>query len=658
MRAGTRSVIVTSVLLAVIAAGCSTDAGVRVTDRSTATDDSASPDDTAPDDSAPDDSAPDTTGGSSSGGTIDWEPCDDESATDEALECATLAVPLDHNAPDGDTIDLALVRAPATSDRQGAILMNPGGPGGSGFDFIAMNGTGIQSQMGLDGFDIVGFDPRGVDRSNGIRCVDDAFIETHLYLDDTPDTPEEQALLDEDTQGFVDGCKERYGDTLQFYSTDFTARDMDLIREGMGDEQISYLGISYGTYLGAVYATLFPDRVRAMVLDSAYEPNGDTVEEQYLTQIVGFEGAFNDWAKWCQDDAGCPFNAADVGARWDALRVQLDENPITVESGRVVNQSTLDVATSAALYSEASWPVLADALAKAETGDGEGILSMADDYKGRNADGTFDTLFQSIGIIECASGIEQAPPDDPDALLAKIKEQAPRWGADVTLEDLTDTTGDCADLMPDQDIVELDYSGDGPIVVVGGTNDPATPIRWAEEMTAALGANARLVTFTGEGHGQLLASKCVTEAESAVLIDLTLPDEGTVCDPDPVVERPTWWDTLPTIPGEEAVELPAVSAALGLSDTLGYGETRVTAASMEDADAAWATALADAGFMDLGVQDIGIDGTLEHGYFSPEGELLALIFMSPEAFDTDALSSAKSSVPEGKTVLLLVYLPQ
>jgi pimeloyl-ACP methyl ester carboxylesterase len=656
MRAGTRTVIITTFLAALVAAGCTTDSGVTAV-ASAGTGDTSVTDPTDP--TTPTDPTDPTDPTSpSSGGSLDWGACNDESATDEALECATLTVPLDHSNPTGETIDLALVRAPATSDREGAILFNPGGPGGSGFDFIAMNGTGIQSQMGLEAFDMVGFDPRGVDRSNGIRCVDDSFVDAHLYLDDTPDTPEEQALLDGESQGFIDGCNERYGDSLQFYSTGATARDMDLIREAMGDDQISYLGISYGTYLGAVYATLFPDRVRAMVLDSAYEPNGDSVEEQYLTQIVGFEGAFNDWARWCQDDPGCPFNAIDVGARWDALRVQLDESPLSVDSGRVVNQSTLDTATSAALYSQASWPVLADALAKAEEGDGAGLLSLADDYQGRHPDGTFDTLFQSIGIIECASGIEQAPPTDPEALLAKIKEQAPRWGADITIDDLTDTAGECAELMPDQDVVELDYTGEGPVVVIGGTNDPATPIRWAEEMTAAMGPNARLVTFTGEGHGQLLTSTCVTEAQVAVLVDLTLPDEGTVCDPDPVVERPTWWDDLPAVPGAEVVDLPAVTAALGLSDTLGYGETRVTSAGLDETDTAFADALTEAGFMDLGTQDIGIDGTLEHGFFSKDGELLAVIVMAPEAFDTDALASAKSSVPEGKTVVLLVYLPQ
>ena len=570
-------------------------------------------------------------------------------------------MPLDYDDPTGETIDIAMVRAPATSDREGAVLFNPGGPGGSGFDPIAYSGLTIQAELGLDHFDLVGFDPRGVDRSNGIQCVDDAFQDEHLYLDDTPDTSEEQALLDEADQGFTDGCKDRYGDTLKFYSTEFTARDMDTIRAGLGDDQISFLGISYGTYLGGVYATLFPDNVRAMVLDSAYEPNGDTVEEQYLTQLVGFEGAFNDWAKWCQDDAACPFNAPDVGARWDALLTKLDENPIANSDGRLGNQSTLGTATSAALYSESEWPVLADALAKAEAGDPAGIFALADDYNGRNADGTFTSLFQSFGIIRCASGITSQPPDDPEALLQEILEKAPRFGGDTTLEDLTDTDSDgCSELVgTDVEQAQLDYAGDGPIVVIGGTNDPATPFRWAEEMAAAMGPNAALVTFTGEGHGQLLASTCVTEIEGALLADLTLPDDGTVCDPDPAIERPEWWGDL-AIPTEysEVVSLPAVKAALGLTDTLGYGETRTTTLDAQAAVEAFEATLADAGFQSLGSQDLGIDDTAEFGFLAPNGDLFIVLAMGPAAFDTDELSGAKPSVPPGQTVVLYFYLPQ
>ena len=650
MRAGTRLFIAATMLTL---AGCSIDAGVTATERSSADQSGTG----APGSTDPATTDPGTTDPGNSA-TLDWGTCDDDAVSDEQLECATLTVPLDHGDPEGGTIDLALVRVPATGDRKGAVLFNPGGPGGSGFDFIAYSGSVIQQQLGLGDFDLVGFDPRGVDRSNGIRCVDDAFMEQHLYLDDTPDTPEEQALLDEDSTGFVEGCTKNYGDTLRFYSTEATARDMDLMRAAMGDEQISYLGISYGTYLGAVYATLFPDRVRAMALDSAYEPNGDTVDEQYLTQIVGFEHAFDDWVSWCETNAECAFSADDVGARWDDLRTTLDESPLTGAEGRTVNQSTLDTATQAALYSESDWPVLGTALQNAVEGDGDGLLSLADSYKGRNADGTFDTLFQSIGIIECASGIEQQPPSDPEALVAKIKEQAPRFGADVTVDDLTDTDSGCSELMPPQQPVEIDYTAGGPVVIIGGTNDPATPIRWAEEMTAGMGPNARMVTYTGEGHGQLLVSTCVTDIEAAVIADLELPDEGTVCDPDPVVEQPSWWDDLPTVDGFQVQDIPAVKAVLGLSDTLGYGETQVTALAPGEASTAWTEALTDAGFRDLGSQDLGLDDVTEQGYFAPNGDLLIVIVMGPTAFDQDELASAKGAVPAGKTIVLLAYLPQ
>lgn len=634
---------------ALVLAACSTDTGVDATRSDTASSSDVTTGRTGPED---------TTGSTEPAPTpsLDWGRCDDDAASDPDLECATLTVPLDHSDPSGGTIDLALVRVPATDSRKGAILTNPGGPGGSGFDFIAYSGSVIQSSLGLGAYDIVGFDPRGVDRSNGIRCVDDAFMDEHLYLDDTPDTPEEQALLDEDSTGFVDGCQKEYGDTLRFYSTEAAARDMDLIRAGLGDDRIGYLGISYGTYLGAVYASLFPDRVRAMALDSAYEPNGDSVDEQYLTQIVGFEKAFDNWAAWCEATAECAFRTGDVGAAWDSLRQQLDDRPITAD-GRTVNQSTMDTATQAALYSESDWPVIGEALQKAKAGDGKGLLSLADAYKGRNPDGTFDTLFQSIGIIECASGIQAQPPSDPAALLAKIKAQAPRFGKDLTVDDLTDDAG-CSELMPAQEPVTLDYTGDGPVVVIGGTNDPATPIRWAKEMTEAMGPNARMVTYTGEGHGQLLVSTCVTDIEAAVLADEKLPDEGTTCDPDPVVEEPDFWKDLPIPPGNTEQDIAAVKSALGLSDTLGYGRTYVTTGAIDDVAQQWVAAFEDAGIRDLGSQDLGLDDVTEEGFFTQSGELIVIIVLGPKAFDGDELASAKGAVPEGKTIVLLAYLPQ
>src|SRR4051795_5069101 len=290
--------------------------------------------------------------------TLDWAPCDDPSAQDPALQCAKLKVPLDYDDPSGDSVDLALIKVPAQGDRTGAVLFNPGGPGASGFDYVAFGGQGTASTLGLDSLDLIGFDPRGVDRSNGIRCVSDQFEDQHVFADDTPDTPEEQALKDEANNGLIDGCKAKYGDTLRLYSTVNTAKDMDGIRAALGDDKISYYGGSYGTYLGATYASMFPDRVRAMVLDSAIEPNGDTAEQQFETQRIAFEAVFNRWAAWCEADASCDFTGADVPGRWDQLKQKLDDQPLVGANGRSANNTTLQVATQAALYSESDWAAL------------------------------------------------------------------------------------------------------------------------------------------------------------------------------------------------------------------------------------------------------------------------------------------------------------
>ena len=192
--------------------------------------------------------------------------------------------------------------------------------------------------MGLGGrFDIVGFDPRGVDRSAGIDCIDDQAIDALLYADDTPDDAAEAAASVAQQKMFGDACRQVYGDTLRHYSTENTARDMDMIRAALGDEQLSYIGVSYGTYLGGVYATLFPERVRAMVLDSAYEPTGDSEYDQWVTQLAGFEQAFANWAAWCEEGTECAFTDVDVGARWDRLIASLEANPVKSDSGRPVN---------------------------------------------------------------------------------------------------------------------------------------------------------------------------------------------------------------------------------------------------------------------------------------------------------------------------------
>ena len=589
--------------------------------------------------------------------SLAWEACDDPSALDPSLECTTLTVPLDYADPEGDTVDLALIRVPASGTRVGAVLTNPGGPGGSGFDFVANAGSTIQLTLGLEGFDIVGFDPRGVDRSGGLRCLTDAELDANAYLDPTPETPEEQAALDASNTAFETGCTTKFGDTLRLYSTDNTARDMDSIRAAMGDEQISFLGISYGTYLGGVYATLFPDRVRAMVLDSAYAPEGDTVEQQYSTQLVGFEEAFDDWATWCENTPDeCSFSSADVGAAWDELLVQLDESPVTHTDGRQANQAVMGTATIAALYSRATWPQLALAFSTVQAGDATALFTLADGYIGRAPDGTYSTRQQSQSIIDCASGFENTPPEDPEALLARLQELAPRFGGLLTVDDLAgDGTGACDTLMPNVEPIEVAFTGDAPVVVVGGTNDPATPIRWAEELTAAMGPNARLVTYTGEGHGFVLAAQCVNEVEGAVLASLELPDAGTQCDPDPEVERPEWWDTIVTPEGvSDPIDSPALLGALGLGPSIAFGEVRDTELDVDSALGAYDDTLTTAGFTLIQRQT---PAGFTQAIYSLDGETFAILALGPDDLAAPELSPLAGLVNPDRTLLVLIYVP-
>ena len=614
------------------------------------------PTDSNPTDSNPADTVePSDTIAVPDAGTLDWKQCDDPNVHDPSLECATLPVPLDYDNPTGDTIDLALIKHPAAGDREGAVLFNPGGPGASGFDYIAFSGAALASTLGVASLDLVGFDPRGAQRSGGIRCVSDQFRDQHLYIDETPDDAQEQALIDEAHNGFIDGCKQHYGDTLRFYSTQNTARDMDAIRAALGDEKISYLGVSYGTYLGATYATMFPDRVRTMVLDSVVEPRGDTDEQQLGTQLVGFEGAFNHWVAWCQRDSTCDFKAANVGVRWDALRQRLDDHPIADTDGRVANSATMLRATQEALYTESDWPALAQALANADDGNVASMMALADALNGRNNDGSFTTLFQSFYVIECASGIAARRPADPEALVGTLQAEAPRFAKYLTAADLSADADTCDKLVGKVEPLELSYTGDGPIVLVAGTNDPATPIRWANKMLGELGSNARMVTYAGEGHGQLLSSTCVADIEGAVLSDLTLPKPNAVCNPEPIVDKPDWWDSLP-VPDRvsDVVSLPAVAAALGAAPTQIFSELRTTTLSADDAVAAYTPVLGDAGLQKFDAPSILQLDDVVQGAYSDGTRTLVVLAIGPKAFESEPLQAAKPDLPANTTVVWLL----
>ena len=472
---------------------------------------------------------------------VEWETCD-EFPDDDTVECGTVTVPLDYRKPDEQTIDIALIRYPAQSSRsKGVLLVNNGGPGESGFDFVYYSGPDMIDSLGLEDFDIVGFDPRGVDRSGGLKCQTDREIDRFMFMDYTPDDDAEQALYDEWNDA-GDPCVTKYGEELRHYSTENIARDMDQIRRAMNVEQIHYLGISWGTYLGGVYATLFPDHVRSMFLDAAYDPQGDSPEQMELTQAIGFEQSFDAWVKWCEDDAEeCAFSSSDVKSDWLEIEKELDIDPIVVRDGREVNTAVLDTATISVLYSENDWPLLGDALAAVARGDGAALLDLADYWVGRDESGAYASSYDAFGIIECASGTYAYDPEDPESLFERLREEAPWYSRDYTVEDMGLS---CDETFGDPYIFEIDVKVSIPIVVLGGTNDPATPIRWSEELVDRLGDKARLALFNGEGHSHILESRCVDEIAADLFTSLRLPVDGTECDPDVLVEEPQWWDEI------------------------------------------------------------------------------------------------------------------
>lgn len=586
---------------------------------------------------------------------IIWGECTGDDAPEEPFECATFEVPLDHMVPGDETVSLALVRLPADGESRGVILTNPGGPGGSGFDFVVNAGETLAQSLDLGDFDLIGFDPRGVDRSDGLRCLSDELMDKYLYVDSTPDTPEEQKLYDEAEEIFEDECEKVYGNKIDYFSTVNTARDMDFIRRGLKQDAIHYIGVSYGTYLGGVYATLFPDHVASMFLDAPFDPQGDTVEESYLTQIKGFEDSFNTWAKWCEQESSCAFTAPDVGTRWDALLKQLDDSPFVTDAGREVNNSAMESATIQALYSRSYWPLLATALEQAEQGTGEQILRLADMYNGRNDDGTFSTIEQSGRIIRCASGFGKEPPEDPAALVEQLREIAPRFSSDIEVSDFDRNT--CDGLTEGAPLFDIAYDGDAPIVVVGGEKDPATPMRWAEEMVQNLGSNARLVRFSGEGHSQLLTSSCVDSIALAFFsAESELPENDTRCDPDLPVEQPSWWNEVPPATSSEIVlDRNVVGPAVGISDTEIYAEYRAVSLSAPDIYADYVQRLGQAGFEP---DDPDATSAVESAqFFSNGSKSMALLIIEGTDLVESQLMQPAGPIPAGSRLVILAFLP-
>ncbi|MEU3093423.1 alpha/beta hydrolase [Streptomyces sp. NPDC006967] len=478
--------------------------------------------------SSDDDSGKDDNGndGKSGGTALDWGRCEatgSEPAPGGDWQCATLQVPLDWAEPDGPTIGLALIRAEATGDdRLGSLLFNFGGPGGSGVSMMPSYAPAVSALH--ERYDLVSWDPRGVAASEGVRCRDDKDIAAaESSVDGTPDTPAEERTYLQDAAGFGKGCQEAAGKLMAHVSTTDTARDMDRIRQALGDDRLNYFGISYGTELGGVYAHLFPRKVGRLTLDAVVDPTADTVGHA-KNQTRGFQTALNNYLKSTGRDPG-------QGSREIAeLLDRIDAEPLpTSSSGRELTQSLALTGIVLPLYSKTSWPALTSALEAAEDGDGSELLALADGYNERDASGRYGTTTHSQRVISCLDDKQRPTVEETRELLPEFEEISPVFGSFLGW----DTAGWCHDWpVPGQfDTPEVSAPGAAPILVVGNTGDPATPYEGARKMADELGEGVGvMLTWKGEGHGAYgSGSDCVDSTVNAYLLDGTVPKDGKVC---------------------------------------------------------------------------------------------------------------------------------
>jgi len=463
-----------------------------------------------------------TTGASSTTTTtpgqqeLDWKDCDG------GFECATLEVPVDYAKPAGDTLDLALARRPATdaSERIGSLLMNPGGPGGSAVDFI--EGSPLPEEL-TSRFDIVGFDPRGVGRSNPLNC------RTHLQdiyqVDPTMEDQADRDLYVKTSKEFVDECAKKYKALLPFLGTVNVAKDMDRIRQALGEDKITYVGYSYGTSIGQQYAKAFPTHVRAMVLDGVVD-SSETGLQAAAGQAKGFTRALNNFIKACDaNDCGLGEPAGQV---IDEVIAMAEDTPIPAKrAGRPATPGVVALALGQALYSETLWPQLSRALVQAKGGNGNGLVGLADQYLQRNPDGTYPNGFEIYFAVSC---LDSPWPKDPNVVFDTAKlvaAQYPRVG-----EALVNDYVRCA-LWPGkpQPVTPLTAAVKGlpPIVVISTTGDPATPYESGVAVSKQI-PGAVLITNKGEGHTIFAQGKpCVDDAVTTYLVDLQPPKSGLTC---------------------------------------------------------------------------------------------------------------------------------
>ncbi|GAA2543472.1 alpha/beta hydrolase [Winogradskya consettensis] len=488
-----------------------------------------------------DSAAPATPGGSAPaavpGTQAQWTSCPEvpqelvgRGASGMTYDCASVAVPQDWNNPQsGKTYDVAMIRIRSDTQtaRVGSLLINPGGPGGSGIDtavYLSYGQTlgGLPTEI-TDKFDIIGFDPRGVGRSSPVKCISDADQDASFAMEPDPKSAAAFQQAVDLNKKIGAACGQKYGDQLANFSTEQAAHDMDALRTAVGDAKMTYLGFSYGTLLGATYAQLYPDKIRALVLDGAIDPEQDGIASAE-TQAKGFERAFTNFTAWCKANAArCPISADPRKAVTDAL-AKAQASPLTGSDGRKATSGWVFLSVISSLYTETGWLQLARAIESLQGGDPDGVFDLADQYADRKTNGSYSNLFDANYAVNCADTSENLTVDKIRQLQGEWRTKYPLFGASMAIGMMG-----CAFWPGKHDPYPTGAAnGAPPIVVVGTTGDPATPYENTAHLASMLGTG-HVLTWEGEGHTAYPSTKCIVQAVDSYLIDLQVPQEGLRC---------------------------------------------------------------------------------------------------------------------------------
>jgi pimeloyl-ACP methyl ester carboxylesterase len=452
------------------------------------------------------------------------------------LDSTSVEVPLDWADPAGDTVEIAVMRHHASGEALGSLLMNPGGPGGSGYDYVRDYAQYLVTPSVLAAYDLIGFDPRGVNHSNAVTCyTDPGDRDEYLYgtYDAAYGTPEWVTELTEREKDYAAACQENTGPLLGHIDAASVARDMDVIRAVLGDDTINYLGYSYGTYLGTMYAELFPDKVGHMVLDGAIDPTVSDLQA-LATQMGGFESALRAWMDDCQSSGDCPFSGGtDAGmAQVRELLEGIDAQHLEASDGRILDSATVGTGIAQNLYSDSLWGDLRVLFEDLFQHQADSTFRSADDYNGRNPDGTYqDNSNDVYSAVTCAEG--DLGTDDTDTLgdVAVLQEKAPTLGDYFGYDDTFVLDALCSNWpYPVPDLpTEYDAAGAAPILVIGTSNDPATPYANAVSLSQQLESGV-LISYEGEGHTIYAQGvSCVDDTVDAYFISGTVPTEDPDC---------------------------------------------------------------------------------------------------------------------------------